>query len=394
MTSLKFRKSDHSSVTIAPCPTNKSDWFKYGYRYVEGANVTPPSGVGKDIEEWNEGVLHAVANLGFEEFGDTSIYLDKLTTFDGTKPTGLFDKLIVIRPVKDNRVDWADSTIDGAPPIRDKVLFQEGPVEEGGNPTGVFSKTIRINDTDYPEYGYWGFISVFEKDISDDGAQSEVWEKLVKDKNIEQIREFNVGVLAGLHYKKTSQIDEKTIQKLRDYVNGNKETKSESKSETKSEKKEKTIMSTTPKGIAAAVADETFTEKAKKVLKTEGKEVAYRTAARQTNKRIKKLLIEKLAQTGKNKNEIAKLTSLLTTVFESELGDALVGVGTSQLLPLLAKAIGQENNEHVQAIARECGIEGVVVVTNAATDMVASGMGELVSIAQAAIASIPAETSA
>lgn len=394
MSILKFRKSEHSNITIADCPSNKSDWFKSGYRYVEGAAVTTPTAQ-KDIDEWNAGVLQAVSNIGLEEHADPSIYYDKLVNFDGSKVTTFFDKPIVIQPVKDTRVDWADSTVEGAPPIRDKVLFCEGPESEGGNPTGVLSKKIKIGENEYEEYAYWGFISVFEKDISDAGAQSEVWEKLVKEKNLEDIREFNVGVLAGQHYKKTGKIDEKTIQKLRDYVNGKKEVKSESKSE-KVEKKEKTNMSTAAKsgGIAAAVSEQTTVEKIKEVVKTKGVIVAHRTAARQINKGLKELVINKLSESGKNSREVARIKETLTTVFSTPFGDAILGIAASQVIPFVAKAVGQEANPHVNAIAEECGIEGTVQVADMIADMLKAGAMELGSIVQSAIASIPAEATA
>jgi hypothetical protein len=393
MSILKFRKSEHASVTIPEVQSNKSEWFKYGYKYVEGAAVNPPTNA-KDIEEWNSGVLAAVNNIGFEEHSDPFVYYDKLSTFDGSKPANLFDKPIVIQPLKETRVEWASSDVEGAPPIRDKVLFVEGPESEGGNPNGFFSKTIKIGDMDYAEIAHWGFLSVFEKDISDSGAQNEVWDRICKEKKLEDIREFNLGVAAGIHYKKTGKIDEKTIEKLRNYINGKVEVKSV-KEEKKKETTTMTTAATTSKGITAVTAAEESTlDRLKSIAKTKGTVVLQRTAARQINKGLKDLVISKLSETGKNAREIEKLKSNLAVVFSTPFGDAILGILASQVIPFAAKAVGQENNPHVAAIAEECGLEGTVQVADMMADMLRNGVGELATVIQGALASIPADAPA
>ena len=369
MKAILIKRSSFSLNPIPSCPAGRSDWFRTGYNFFKGdTNTEPPAGDDAKIKEFNFGVAAALAQLGTEESNDVGQFAVNLGD-DWAQQ--LFGAPLEIQYTTDTRVIWDND-------VRDKIIY-----DKDDNPSGLFK------DNKYAEIG---FLSVFEKDCSGETTNFKEWQEIKGGKNQEGTYDFNAGVLLGQHYKRTGGADQKTFDKLRELVSGK---KSVEKKIEKIEKKEENMSKTGSPTVTAATASTSVMDRAKDVIKSKGVVVARRTAARQINTTVQKVLIDKLLSTQSgNKRELDKLRNTLTTMFSTPFGLALCGILSGQAIPQVAKLVGQENNEHISAIAEECGIEGVVELANMLATMVREGAGELLTVVQQAIQAVPEEATA
>lgn len=162
----------YKEINEAPIK-NKSEWWKYGWhRGTNGINH-PPSGTGKEVEEWNAGTVDGLRQRGFEESINPIKYDTHLVDTNGTSLVNISERYpIVIYPKTEYRKSWDES---------------------------ARKKAIEIG-LSADSHEFRGFISAFETGVD-------------PPTRLEDIKKWNVGAVLGYKHLRGETVSKKDIKK-------------------------------------------------------------------------------------------------------------------------------------------------------------------------------------